>query len=130
LQLENIRAEIHCMRVQVQRQRNEILKLRSQWKKPRSDSWHGNGLLKKVFFWRSFSSPRQAPLQGPPGAPAPGRFVSRVKKRRKVACIDIVRRAYQLWQEAGEPEGRDWDFYLQAERELQEAADEETPEDM
>jgi Protein of unknown function (DUF2934) len=33
--------------------------------------------------------------------------------------IEIVRRAYQLWQQAGEPEGRDQEFYLQAERELQ-----------
>jgi hypothetical protein len=39
----------------------------------------------------------------------------------KPAQIDIVRRAYQLWQQAGEPEGKDQEFYLQAERELQEA---------
>jgi hypothetical protein len=39
----------------------------------------------------------------------------------KPAQIDIVRRAYQLWQQAGEPAGRDQEFYLQAERELQEA---------
>jgi hypothetical protein len=39
----------------------------------------------------------------------------------KPAQIDIVRRAYQLWQQAGEPEGRDQEFYLQAERELQDA---------
>jgi hypothetical protein len=32
--------------------------------------------------------------------------------------IDIVRRAYQLWQQAGEPEGRDQEFYLLAEQEL------------
>jgi hypothetical protein len=41
----------------------------------------------------------------------------------KPAQIDIVRRAYQLWQQAGEPAGRDQEFYLQAERELQEADD-------
>ncbi len=40
----------------------------------------------------------------------------------KPTSIEIVRRAYQLWQEAGQPEGRDQEFYLQAERELQEAA--------
>ncbi len=34
---------------------------------------------------------------------------------------DIVRRAYELWQENGQPEGRDEEFYLQAERELKEA---------
>jgi hypothetical protein len=31
--------------------------------------------------------------------------------------IDIVRRAYQLWQQAGEPEGRDQEFYHLAEAE-------------
>jgi hypothetical protein len=36
----------------------------------------------------------------------------------KPAQIEIVRRAYQLWQEAGQPDGRDDEFYLQAEREL------------
>ena len=34
---------------------------------------------------------------------------------------DIERRAYQLWQEAGQPEGRDQEFYLEAERQLREA---------
>ncbi|MGH6709615.1 MAG: DUF2934 domain-containing protein [Bradyrhizobium sp.] len=37
--------------------------------------------------------------------------------------MDIVRRAYQLWEEAGQPQGRDQEFYLQAERELQEGPD-------
>ena len=32
--------------------------------------------------------------------------------------LDIVRRAYELWQKAGEPEGRDEEFYLKAEQEL------------
>ena len=34
---------------------------------------------------------------------------------------DIERCAYLLWQEAGEPEGRDLEFYLQAEQQLREA---------
>jgi len=34
--------------------------------------------------------------------------------------MDIVRRAYELWQQAGEPEGKDEEFYHQAEKELQE----------
>ncbi len=34
------------------------------------------------------------------------------------AHMDIVRRAYQLWQKAGEPEGKDKEFYHQAEQEL------------
>jgi hypothetical protein len=33
---------------------------------------------------------------------------------------DIERRAYQLWEEAGQPEGRDREFYLEAERQLKE----------
>lgn len=36
--------------------------------------------------------------------------------------IDVVRLAYQLWQKAGEPEGRDEEFYHQATRELREDA--------
>ena len=42
--------------------------------------------------------------------------------------MDIVRRAYQLWELAGRPEGRDQEFYLQAEQELQKAANEWTRE--
>ena len=30
----------------------------------------------------------------------------------------ITRRAYELWQQAGEPKGRDEEFYRQASREL------------
>ncbi|TYO64264.1 DUF2934 domain-containing protein [Bradyrhizobium hipponense] len=33
---------------------------------------------------------------------------------------DIERRAYQLWQQAGMPDGRDQEFYLEAERQLRE----------
>jgi hypothetical protein len=44
------------------------------------------------------------------------------------AGIDIVRRAYELWEQAGKPEGRDQEFYLHAERELQEALDKTTPD--
>jgi hypothetical protein len=34
--------------------------------------------------------------------------------------IDIVRRAYELWQENGKPEGKEQEFYYQAEKELNE----------
>jgi hypothetical protein len=34
----------------------------------------------------------------------------------------ITRRAYELWQQAGEPKGRDEEFYRQASRELNEGA--------
>jgi Protein of unknown function (DUF2934) len=49
------------------------------------------------------------------------------RRMAKPAQIDIVRRAYQLWQQAGEPAGRDQEFYLQAERELQEAEERGDP---
>ena len=35
--------------------------------------------------------------------------------------MDVVRRAYELWQQAGEPSGKDEEFYYQAKRELQSA---------
>ena len=37
--------------------------------------------------------------------------------------IEIVRRAYALWEQAGKPDGKDQEFYLQAERELTAASD-------
>jgi hypothetical protein len=39
--------------------------------------------------------------------------------------MKITRRAYELWQQAGEPKDRDEEFYLQAERELNEAPENE-----
>lgn len=33
---------------------------------------------------------------------------------------DIERRAYRLWEEAGQPKGKDFEFYLEAERQLTE----------
>jgi hypothetical protein len=43
--------------------------------------------------------------------------------------MDIVRRAYLLWEQAGRPEGRDQEFYLQAERELQEELNKAKPDE-
>jgi hypothetical protein len=37
--------------------------------------------------------------------------------------MKITQRAYQLWQQAGEPKDRDDEFYLQARRELDEASE-------
>jgi len=37
--------------------------------------------------------------------------------------MEIVRRAYELWEKAGKPDGKDEEFYLRAERELIEAAE-------
>jgi hypothetical protein len=42
--------------------------------------------------------------------------------------MDIVRRAYELWEQAGKPDGRDQEFYHQAERELQKANEQAVPE--
>jgi len=44
----------------------------------------------------------------------------------KLRGIEIVRRAYELWEQAGKPDGRDQEFYHQAERELTEAAARDT----
>ena len=40
--------------------------------------------------------------------------------------MDVVRRAYELWQQAGEPSGKDDEFYHQAKKELQEALERES----
>ena len=37
--------------------------------------------------------------------------------------MKLTRRAYELWQHAGEPKDRDEEFYLQAERELSVASE-------
>jgi Protein of unknown function (DUF2934) len=34
----------------------------------------------------------------------------------------IERRAYKLWEDAGQPKGRDQEFYLEAERQLEKSA--------
>jgi Protein of unknown function (DUF2934) len=47
---------------------------------------------------------------------------------QRPAEMDIVRLAYQLWEQAGKPDGRDQEFYRQAERELQEANERAIPE--
>lgn len=41
----------------------------------------------------------------------------------------VTRRAYQLWELAGKPEGRDQEFYHQAERELAGQASEITADE-
>ena len=38
---------------------------------------------------------------------------------RRPPEIDIIRKAYELWEQSGKPEGRDREFYLQALQELQ-----------
>jgi hypothetical protein len=39
--------------------------------------------------------------------------------------MDVIRRAYELWQQAGEPSDKDEEFYHKAKKELQEALDED-----
>ncbi|WP_426608981.1 DUF2934 domain-containing protein [Bradyrhizobium sp. McL0616] len=44
---------------------------------------------------------------------------TRIDRLKAIGFEDATRRrAYQLWEEAGRPWGRDRDFWLQAEREL------------
>ncbi len=38
---------------------------------------------------------------------------------RRPPEIEIIRKAYELWEQSGKPEGRDQEFYLQALQELQ-----------
>jgi Protein of unknown function (DUF2934) len=47
---------------------------------------------------------------------------------QRPAEMDIVRRAYELWEQAGKPDGRDQEFYHQAKRELQKANEQAVPE--
>ena len=42
---------------------------------------------------------------------------------------DIRDRAYALWQQDGSPEGREWDHWLRAERELSEEGRLDTSEE-
>jgi hypothetical protein len=60
---------------------------------------------------------------------APRGFFSGESKMPKPLSIEIVCRAYELWQQAGEPEGRDGEFYLDAERQLREGAEKDPPKD-
>jgi len=47
---------------------------------------------------------------------------------QRPAEMDIVRRAYELWEHAAKPDGRDQEFYHQAEQELQKANEQAIPE--
>jgi Protein of unknown function (DUF2934) len=38
----------------------------------------------------------------------------------RIPGIEIVRRAYKIWEDAGKPDGKDQEFYHRAERELEE----------
>jgi hypothetical protein len=47
---------------------------------------------------------------------------------RRPPETDIVRKAYELWELAGRPEGRDREFCLQALQELQVARNDRVPD--
>jgi hypothetical protein len=49
------------------------------------------------------------------------------RKMKEPTVEQITSRAYELWEQAGKPEGRDEEFYLQAEKELQEELKLEPP---
>jgi hypothetical protein len=46
---------------------------------------------------------------------------------RRPPEIEIIRKAYELWEQSGKPEGRDQEFYLQALHELQTLPDNNAP---
>ena len=48
---------------------------------------------------------------------------------QRPAEMDIVRRAYELWEQAAKPDGRDQEFYHQAEQELRKANEQAIPEE-
>ena len=48
----------------------------------------------------------------------------------KPSRIQVVRRAYELWEQAGKPDGRDQEFYHEAERVLENELAMEIPEDI
>jgi hypothetical protein len=47
---------------------------------------------------------------------------------RRPSEIEIVRKAYELWELSGKPEGRDQEFYLEALQALQAALDDQAPD--
>jgi hypothetical protein len=47
---------------------------------------------------------------------------------QRPAEMDIVRRAFELWEQAGKPDGRDQEFYHQAEQELKNAIEQAIPD--
>lgn len=54
-----------------------------------------------------------------PSSPQGGAVLSTGKQEMAQPTeMDIVRRAYELWEQAGKPEGRDQEFYHLAEQEL------------
>ncbi len=66
-----------------------------------------------------------APLPMSPPSLLDGAVLDPLRKytMEKPTKEQIIHRAYELWEQNGKPEGRDDEFYHQAERELNEAED-------
>jgi Protein of unknown function (DUF2934) len=63
----------------------------------------------------------EAPIQGPPGTAATGRGLALSLKERKMekpTVEQIRQRAQEIWLENHQPDGRDDEFWYQAEKEL------------
>jgi Protein of unknown function (DUF2934) len=57
-------------------------------------------------------------------------LIERARALAKPAEEKIRKRAREIWEDNGRPTGRDEEFWLQAERELQEGELKETPDDI
>jgi hypothetical protein len=57
-------------------------------------------------------------------------LIERARALAKPTEEKIRKRAREIWEENGRPTGRDEEFWLQAERELQEEELKETPDDI
>src|ERR1700687_4216320 len=57
-------------------------------------------------------------------------LIERARALAKPAEEMIRKRAREIWEDNGRPTGRDEEFWLQAERELQEGELKETPDDI
>jgi hypothetical protein len=62
----------------------------------------------------------QAACTASRGGPDPSELVvlARLRKLDMATKEQIIHRAYELWEQAGKPDGRDQEFYHQAEKEL------------
>jgi hypothetical protein len=80
----------------------------------------GTELARKALAEVSRADPAPAPATPPSSSATPS--ATEAPATAGPAEKDIRARAYQLWEQAGCPEGRDKEFYFQAERELRDEA--------
>jgi hypothetical protein len=86
--------------------------------------------LKKIIVLagRLSSTARTVPREGPRLGTGLCLAALKVEHMAEPTHMDVVRRAYQLWQQAGQPVGKDQEFYLQAEQELSKSSTLRTPD--